>query len=142
MPAALSLLVLLAAFVFTAENDLRSRSDLRSSSSQLARASRDLASVRVRLAHAEKQLRSAKIENAAAGSSLSATQASLDATRKSLEGAQAGLYYQGYNLSTLDKCLSGVEQALNQLAVGQAPGALSSLNSVSASCRSASASGG
>jgi hypothetical protein len=54
----------------------------------------------------------------------------------------AGIYLQGIDLGQLDSCLSGVQQALNQLAVGQKAGGLASLRASSSSCAALDTGGG
>jgi hypothetical protein len=60
----------------------------------------------------------------------------------SLAAAKAHVTQQALLISSLKTCLAGVEQALNELAVGKQPGAIAALNSVSASCSAAEASSG
>jgi hypothetical protein len=60
----------------------------------------------------------------------------------SLDAAKAHVTQQALLISSLKTCLAGVEQALNELAVGKQPGAITALNSVSASCSAAEASSG
>jgi hypothetical protein len=60
----------------------------------------------------------------------------------SLAAAKAHVTQQALLISSLKTCLAGVEQALNELAVGKQPGAIAALNSVSVSCSAAEASSG
>jgi chromosome segregation ATPase len=60
----------------------------------------------------------------------------------SLAGAKAHVTQQALLISSLRTCLEGVEQALNELAVGSQSGAIAALNSVSASCSAAEATSG
>jgi hypothetical protein len=60
----------------------------------------------------------------------------------SLAAAQAHVTQQSSLITSLQTCLVGVEQALNQLAVGRQKGAIASLNSVASSCAAAEASNG
>jgi len=60
----------------------------------------------------------------------------------SLSAAQVHVTQQASLISSLRTCLGGVEQALNELAVGKQTGAIAALNSVSASCTAAEASSG
>jgi len=131
-----SLLVLVAA-VSLILTDVRGRAELRQTQVDLSHASRTLSSVRSELATTERQLTSARIESAAVASFLTNTNASLSSTQKSITTDESGLFYQGVNLNALNGCLSGVEQALNQLSVGEASGALASLGSVSSDCKTA-----
>ena len=60
----------------------------------------------------------------------------------SLAAAKAHVTQQASLISSLQTCLAGVEQALNELAVGKQSDAIAALNSVSASCTAAEASSG
>ncbi len=60
----------------------------------------------------------------------------------SLAGAQAHVSQQASLITSLQTCLVGVEEALNELAVGQQGAAITALNSVSSSCTAAEASSG
>jgi hypothetical protein len=67
---------------------------------------------------------------------------SLDSTNAAISSTEQGLFFGGYDIAALDTCLGGVTQALDQAAVGQTSGALSSLGSVSGSCSAAKPGGG
>jgi hypothetical protein len=60
----------------------------------------------------------------------------------SLSAAQAHVTQQASLITSLQTCLVGVEQALNELAVGKRNNAIAALNSVSTSCTAAEASSG
>ena len=60
----------------------------------------------------------------------------------SLASAKAHVTQQAQLISSLKTCLTGVQQALNEVAVGKQPGAIAALNSVSTSCSAAEASSG
>jgi hypothetical protein len=60
----------------------------------------------------------------------------------SLSAAQAHVTQQASLITSLQTCLIGVEQALNELAVGKQSNAIAALNSVSSSCAAAEASSG
>ncbi len=60
----------------------------------------------------------------------------------SLAAAQTQVTQQASRIASLQTCLVGVEQALNALAVGKQAKAIAALNSVSANCTAAEASGG
>lgn len=51
--------------------------------------------------------------------------------------SQANVLSQGIRISDLDACLSGVEQALNQISLGNAAGAGSTLSQVGPECNGA-----
>ncbi len=54
-----------------------------------------------------------------------------------LTQAQASVSTQGSDITALESCLGGVEQALNALSVGDQGSALGALSAVSTSCQSA-----
>jgi hypothetical protein len=60
----------------------------------------------------------------------------LDRTRADATAADVGAFVSGSQANNLAACLTGVSQALNQLAVGDA-GAIGSLKAVDAPCRAA-----
>jgi cob(I)alamin adenosyltransferase len=60
----------------------------------------------------------------------------------SLTTAEAHVTQQASEITTLQACLTGVEQALNQLATGKQPEAIAALNAVSSSCTAAEAASG
>jgi hypothetical protein len=59
-----------------------------------------------------------------------------------LSAAQAHVTQQASLITSLQSCLVGVEQALNELAVGNQTSAIAALNGVSTSCTAAEASSG
>jgi hypothetical protein len=59
-----------------------------------------------------------------------------------LSAAQAHVTQQASLITSLQACLVGVEQALNELAVGNQASAIAALNAVSTSCTAAEASSG
>jgi hypothetical protein len=60
----------------------------------------------------------------------------------SLSAAQAHVTRQASLITSLQSCLVGVEQALNELAVRNQTSAIAALNGVSTSCTAAEASSG
>lgn len=72
-----------------------------------------------------------------AGHTLSTESAQLTADQAQLAHAQAGIYAQGVSISDLDTCLSGVEESLNQLSLGNESGAATTLSGVAATCKDA-----
>ncbi len=54
--------------------------------------------------------------------------------------AQANVHSQGVDIGKLDDCVGAVEQALNQIAVGQTAGGLATLRASSSSCSALSGS--
>ena len=119
---------------FLVANDLSARSGIRAAAQSAASADHRLAQARRELAAAQRRLAGAQSWQAALTRTFDATQSTLSTTQAELAEAQAGLHSQGVDIGALDACLSGVEQALNQIAVGQTAGGLASLKASSSSC--------
>jgi chromosome segregation ATPase len=95
----------------------------------------DLAAVRQRLQAVDGQAtRDTK--------ALATDTAQLEAVQAALGHAQDNVTLQGSAISTLQSCLSGVEQALNALSVGDQSSAIAALRAVSADCQMAAAANG
>ncbi len=61
----------------------------------------------------------------------------LTSVQSQLASTEANVFANGVSISDLDTCLAGVEQALNQISLGDQHGAATTLNGVAASCRGA-----
>jgi hypothetical protein len=97
---------------------------------------------------------SAQLQELSSGLSVLKTQVGSDTTalsqdssqllgaQTSLSAAEAHVTQQASLITSLQSCLVGVEQALNELAIDNRAGAIAALNAVSASCTSAEASSG
>jgi len=83
------------------------------------------------------RLRVVRGQSSAARRTLATLAAELGAERTQLSHQQANLVIEGVSISALDTCLGGVEAALNEVGVNDQAGAVSSLEGVSASCRTA-----
>ena len=88
------------------------------------------------------ELSSANASLANTQKSLADASGSLASTQSSLANANANLFFEGTTVTALNQCLAGVEQALNQIAVGNQSGAVKSVSAVASSCRSAQSGGG
>jgi septal ring factor EnvC (AmiA/AmiB activator) len=73
---------------------------------------------------------------------LSTDIAQLHQIQTALTQAEANVSSQGSDISALQSCLGGVEQALNALSVGDEQTAVNALTAVSSSCQSALTSNG
>lgn len=62
----------------------------------------------------------------------------IQSTEQLAQVQQIGIFYDALDLSTLNTCLNGVTQALDQIGVGQSVGASNSLIAVGPTCQSAS----
>ncbi len=103
---------------------------------------RRLVAVRTELRGAETQLAAVRAELGAttghsnsAASTLAQETAQLTAVRTKLAGTEADVFDQAIGITDLTTCLSGVQQALNQIAVGNESGGAATLDGVAASCR-------
>ena len=95
-----------------------------------------------RLRGTQAQMRTTVSEARTLRTSISRTQASLATSNASISSVEKGLEFGGFDISELNTCLGGVIQALDQAAVGQTQGALSSLGTAAASCEAAKPVGG
>lgn len=126
-------LALVGAVVFgvAAHADLDgARGALTSGRTTLKRTDALLSSARAKLAAVETQ--SAEAEQALTG-----VDGQLAAAQADLARAQADVVDQGVSISALDTCLAGVEQALNQISLGDPSGAAATLQGVGAACQAA-----
>jgi hypothetical protein len=92
-----------------------------------------------------KQLQDLSVLKTQVGSdttALSQDSSQLLGAQTSLSAAQAHVTQQASLITSLQGCLVGVEQALNELAIGNQASAIAALNAVSASCTAAEASSG
>ncbi len=89
------------------------------------------------LTSARTHLAEATTEDDDAGATLAADTAALDSVQAQLVKAQANESEQGVNISDLDTCLSGVEQALNEISLSDQTGAGTTLGRVANACTSA-----
>ncbi len=133
---ALALAVLGAASVLLV-TDLRARAEARRATSAFTLTQVQLAQERAHLLGAQAQMRATVSDVQALAASISQTQTSLASSIAAVSSTERGLVYGGYDISALNTCLGGVTQALDQVAVGQTAGALSSLGAVSTTCNSA-----
>jgi len=61
----------------------------------------------------------------------------LASVQSQLASTEANVFANGVSINNLDTCLSGVEQALNEISLGDQHDAATTLNGVAASCRAA-----
>lgn len=117
--------------------DLRARSEVGRATNALTLTQANLAQERAHLFGAQAQMRATASEVQALEASITQTQTSLATSIAAVSSTERGLVYGGFDISALNTCLGGVTQALDQVAVGQTAGALSSLGAVSLSCNAA-----
>lgn len=120
-----------------AQTDLDGRSEVRHTDSLIAVADHQVSVARRNLTSTRAQTDLVGQEIRAVAASVLQNQADDDSTESSIAATEAGLFVAGYDIGQLDLCLNGVTKALDQVAVGQNSGALSSLGSVAANCNAA-----
>jgi septal ring factor EnvC (AmiA/AmiB activator) len=137
MVAVALLLVIVAVASVLVVTDLRGRAEGAVTTRALA-STKALQQQRARdLLDTQQQIGSTAAEVQRLGTSISKTQASLATSSASFSSTERSLFFGGFDISALNSCLSGVTQALDQVAVGQTKGALASLRAVSTTCNSA-----
>ena len=105
----------------------QARSELHATRFQVARTLRTLSSVESNLLRTSGQRTVLQNELRTTTQELAAAQANLSSTQAGLSSADTSLVSQGIDIAVLNACLAGVEQALNQIAVGDNSGAVSSI---------------
>jgi|GEM_PF-3156135 len=130
-------LAVVAAICVLLVTDLRGRAEVRSTTRALVSTHNRLEQEQANLHRTQAQMRTALSAARALDASITETQTSLAASNAATSSVERGLVFDGFDISALSTCLSGVTQALDQVAVGQTSGALSSLEAVSASCSAA-----
>jgi hypothetical protein len=131
-------LALLTAATVVAVN---SRAHLDRTRSSLDATRAELHHTLAQVAGARNVLAAADAHSEAAAHTLAGLSAQLSTDQAHLAQAQINQYSKGVSISELDTCLAGVEQALNQIALGNQSGAATTLDGVAANCRSAEPSG-
>ncbi len=104
--------------------DVRGRAEVRSTTGALASTHSRLEQEQAHLHSTQAQMRTALSQAWALEASISETQTSLAASNAAISAVDRGLVFDGFDISALNTCLSGVTQALDQVAVGQTSGAL------------------
>jgi hypothetical protein len=126
--------VLLATALSITLTDLNGRSEVGQNLQSLAAAKHQLVSTRSTLFETQGQTQSTIRDlEGLEGSTLDASDA-LTASNNSIAADNLGAFFDGINVSTLDGCLVGVVQSLDQVAVGQVFKAISELNAVTPIC--------
>jgi hypothetical protein len=126
--------VVLVTGTFLVATDVHARARIGADDVSVTSVLRQLAMERQALTGAEQRLNLARSGTRAVTLSFDRAQSTLSATQAALAHDEAGIYFQGVDLGDIDICLAAVEQALNQLAVGQTTGGLASLRASSSSC--------
>lgn len=134
---ATAIVVLIGAVCALALTDLHGRAQVRHTDSLLAVADHQVAAARRNLAATRAKTDLVGQEVRAVAGAVLQNQADDETTESSIDATEAGLFFAGYDIGQLNQCLSGVTQALDQVAVGQNRGALTSLGSVASNCNAA-----
>lgn len=129
-------LVLLSFAPLLVMTDLTGRSEIRHVERNLASTEYRLSKTQATLASTQDRIQVSYSEILKLTSSTRQTQTSLAGTNASITSTDTGIFFADIDMAVLDGCLGGVTQALDQVAVGQRSGALSSLASVTTSCSS------
>lgn len=137
--AGLAALLLLTTGVLSdlhVRSELRqARTSLKTTRSHLALVMRNLSSTQAVLLRTAGQRSVLQAELTATAHELVTAQASLSSTQTGLSDAERSVSSQGVDIAVLNSCLGGVEQALNEIAVGDDNGAVTSISAVSESCQ-------
>jgi septal ring factor EnvC (AmiA/AmiB activator) len=109
---------------------------------QLDRTNAELTVVRARLhltvdrAHrAQAGLAAVTAQSTDAARTLATETSQLASVEAQLASTESNVFANGVSINNLNACLSGVEQALNQISLNDQQGAAATLNGVAASCR-------
>lgn len=126
----LVLLVAVAASVLDHHRLQRTDSAIATTRVQLSRTITATVAARGRLAQAAR-------ESGAAAGALGAASFQLAAVQAQLTAAQANIRLDGVSIADLDTCLTGVNQALNEISLGDQAGAAALLRQYEGSCQAA-----
>ncbi len=136
----IALVVSLGTWELTA--DLGARATLRQTDRAVAALQQRQRDLEVRLDAAQARLASAGRQRDAAKAALRQVSADLYLTQAALNGANESVYVNVGAIDTLNTCLNGVVEALNQLSIGQRNNAVQSLQAVQQACSKAAPSVG
>ena len=127
--------VLLAvAAVLVVLDDFGARDASAAARATLSSSTARLSQLRTELARAERRLDGARRAERAVVGEFDADEAALSSAQATLVRDEAGIHRGGVDVGQLDRCLDDVEQAVNQMAVGQNAGGLASLQASSSAC--------
>jgi hypothetical protein len=132
---AYALVVVLLAVAVSVAFGARARLHL--TDTQLTATRARLARTVTRAHRAETALGSVTAQSTAAARTLATETSQLASVEAQLAATEANVFADGVSIDDLDTCLSGVEQALNEISLDDQHGAASTLDGVAASCRAA-----
>jgi hypothetical protein len=131
-----------AALGYLIPNQLRARDDERTAQAALTVTKQQTRATSAELAEISRDLSVLKTQVGSDTTALNQDAAQLLGAQTSLSAAQTHVSQQATLITSMQACLVGVEQALNQLAIGKQAGAIAALNAVASSCATAEASSG
>ena len=132
--------LVLAGLISTlAVTDAHTRTALRRSNATLAEVRTHTHQVLVRLATTRLELAVDRTTQSAAQAALAEVDVQLTSTDSQLSATNSQLTQETAYVDELNSCLSGVEQALNAISVGDTPHAVAALDAVHTVCRQAQA---
>jgi chromosome segregation ATPase len=134
--------VFVAALGYLIHDQVLTRADYGRAHTALDTTQRRTHTVSGQLQEVARDLRDLKTQVGSDTTALNQDSAQLLGAQTSLSAAQAHVTQQASLIGSLQACLIGVEQALNELAVGNQASAIAALNAVSTSCTAAEASSG
>lgn len=137
-----SLALLVATFGYLTGNEIQANTEFDQTHRSLDVTEQHLDSVLTDLSTVDRELHTVKEQATADSAALAQDTSELQEVKKALTNAQANVTHQTSTIGDLNTCLSGVEQALNALAVADQNAAIGALNSVTTSCANAVASNG
>jgi hypothetical protein len=116
---------------------LGARDRLHGTDAQLVATRARLAGTVASAHRAEAALGLVNAQSTAAADTLATETAQLASVQAQLASTEANVSADGVSINNLDTCLSGVEQALNEISIDDQHGAASTLDGVAAACRAA-----
>jgi hypothetical protein len=131
-----------AALGYLIPNQLRARDDESTAHAALTATKQQTRTTSTELAEVGRDLSVLKTQVGSDTTALNQDAAQLLGAQTSLSAAQTHVSQQATLITSLQACLVGVEQALNQLAIGKQSSAIAALNAVSSSCATAEDSSG
>jgi septal ring factor EnvC (AmiA/AmiB activator) len=127
---------------FFARNEIQTNTQFDNAHRSLNLTRRQIKMVRADLASVRQDLFLVDGQVHQTATALATDTTQLHEVQAALTNAQANVSTQGSDITALQSCLGGVEQALNALSVGDQGSALAALGTVSTSCQSAVAADG
>ena len=131
-----------AALGYLIPNQLRAHDDEGTAHAALTVTKQQTRTTSAELAEVRQDLSVLRTQVGSDTTALNQDAAQLLGAQTSLSAAQTHVSQQATLITSLQACLVGVEQALNQLAIGKQTSAIAALNAVSSSCATAEASSG